>query len=374
MVMKNSRIILALSIIGLAVITLIPTQGNAEAQLPAYQIGDKWEYKMSSTGMGIEASGNIVMEVNGTSSISVNDTSYDVWVMKMSGEMSFSGPMGSGTSRMNGTAYIRQTDLATVKAITDSETTAASYGENIHSIDHTEITYDSHKDDFNFPIEIGESWVVTTNETIYSSSTYDGETWEDTYTDTIITNYECVGMETIHVPAGTFETYKIRYQEEDSEYYDIVYYSPDVGTYVRMENYDETDEIVAIAELTYYQYGAVIGGEEGIEEEEEVVEEEGGEKGFLEKNLVYISFLIGIVAGVAIALPIGLIRGRAYKRVIYPQLLSPQEQPLLTSPFTTPSAVTAVKCHACGQVMHVTSPERPLVIICVKCGVKGVLK
>ncbi|MDI6916235.1 MAG: hypothetical protein QMC80_00380 [Thermoplasmatales archaeon] len=373
---KMKRAVLILMFFGIMLVStvFISGHGGAEAEVPAFQTGDRWEYSMSGNSMGTEMSGTMVMKVTGTGIISVNGTDYDVWIMKTSGEISFTGYMGSGTSTTNGTAYIQKTDLATVKTITDTEMTGTSSWGNTHSSEHIETTYDPPKDDFDFPVKVGETWMVVTNETTYMSSTHDGETWEENYTDTITTNYKCISMETIHVPAGTFETYKIRSSEEDSEYYDIMYYSVDIGLFVKMENYDETDEIVATAELTYYQYGAVVGGEEGIGEEEEVVEEEGGEKEFLEKNLVYMSFLIGILIGVVIALPIGLIRGRAHKGVIYPQPLSPQEQMLLTSSFTMPSAVTAVQCYACGQVMHVTSPERPLVIICVTCGAKGVLK
>lgn len=372
---KMKKIVMISAFVMVLTLTvLLPTHSSAEAQPPTFQIGDKWEYEMSGTGMDGEMSGSMVIEVTGTSMVFINNTDYDVWVMKMSGNMSFSGLMGSGTSRMNGTAYLQRTDLATVKTVTDSEMTSTSSWGTTHSSDHMEITYDPPKDDFDFPIEIEKNWVVITNETVSSTSTYDGETWEDTHTDTIITNYKCVDMETIHVPAGTFETYKIRSQEEDSEYYDIMYYSADAGLFVRMENYDETDKLMMTAELTYYKYGGVVGGEEGVGGEEEVIEEDGEKKEFLEKNLVYISFLIGVIIGAVVALPIGLIRGKAYKRVIYPQPLGPQEQMLLTPPLTMPPAVTTVQCYACGQVMQVTSPKRPLVITCVKCGAKGVLR
>lgn len=296
--------------------------GNAFGDLekPTWSVGDKWEYNMTFTEGGMN--GTMKMEVEGTTTITVNDTNYDVYMLEMSGSgtMSMSGMTGNWT--MDGTGYLQQSDLAMVKTVMDMNMTMTmeypSPGTYYMSSSNT-TTYSPPLDENDFPISVGETWTATatatsTEETSSNMPYYPSGNTTSTTTET--ENYECLCTESVTVPAGTFNTYKIKSQEPGSNSYEIDYISSDVGFMVKSETYNETGQLSSTMELTSYSYA-------GPEEEEGGIGETLGK----EVGGVSILYWLIIIVIILVVIVIALVALKRKKKAPIPPVPPQTPQP-----------------------------------------------
>jgi len=174
--------------------------GVETVSTPVWQVGDEWNYTSSNM--------TAKMIVTGTETVSVGGVNYDCYVVA-------STIVSSTYGSSNSTGYFQRSTLTNVKTVAIS-----TYGTST-------ITYDPPMDVFGFPLYVGKNWSVTTTETTQSNGYSNSDV--KTYT------FTCLAKETITVPAGTFEAYKIRQQESGSLDYTINYYAPEVGCIAKWE-------------------------------------------------------------------------------------------------------------------------------------------
>lgn len=261
-------------------ITVYVDQSNAlsppTTDVPTLKVGDELHYTMDMSmleeedlleGMEMEMSTEMTMKVNKKESIEVNGIRYETYVidmtMSMSLIMTYEGESMTSSATGEGTQWLRVSDLATIKAFT--ETSYSSYG--ITTSSKSTVTYDPPMNDYNFPMIIAETWTSTCTITIEDTYTYDGE--PDTETDSYeaIMEYEALHVEDVTVLAGTYETFVIWSMETTEDYYGgggtpffgsspgytLNYYSPDIGFPVKSESYYPNRELYMSMELVSYR-------------------------------------------------------------------------------------------------------------------------
>jgi hypothetical protein len=301
---------------------------------PTLNIGDKFEYKMEESYEEYDefedmtVSGSLTLEVKAEDTININGKDYEVYIVDLKSEHTIISDIFSLTDTTRGTLWVRTSDLAMVKEETIYESTEPSdspFGDAEEYTSHDISTYDPPKDQFNFPIKVCDKWESSTMKTTTSTSSYEGETDTETYTENITIKYECLRTDSISIPAGNFEVFLLNHVEEYEDYWDeeenyedsdndgwadedeeyfgtdpydpedypfkyedsesiedgngtdefeyqyeesmgeeydylyedytIEYYSPDIGFWVKMEDYDYNRKVMYSMELTSYQPG-----------------------------------------------------------------------------------------------------------------------
>lgn len=139
---------------------------------------------------------------------------------------------------------------------TTTVTTIAGKSHTFIEISNT--TYTPPLKELDFPINVGKTWPITTTKNSTTKTIIDDvEAPEIIDVTEISRNYNCTGKETITVGAGIFETFLIKYTDQDGNYSEL-YYSPEVGNYVKEQYYELYGEyklLVKSAELLEYSYG-----------------------------------------------------------------------------------------------------------------------
>lgn len=264
--MKNIKRIIGLCVavmMYLVVFSVLSGNTSGDLEKPIWGMGDKWVYNGTSTEAGMN--GTISMEITGTTTIIVNGTNYDVYVMKTSinATLITAGMVGNVTA--NGTSYWLRSNLAGVKTVMDMNVTFTYLGTEYYMSSSNTTTYNPPVDSYHFPVSVGETWTTTATATsteVTSSNIplYQSGTKSSTTTET--KNYSCLCTESVTVPAGAFNAYKIKSQELGSNKYEMDYISSDVGFMVKTESYNETGQLSSTQELISYSYVGA-GAEEG---------------------------------------------------------------------------------------------------------------
>lgn len=203
-----------------------------QAEVPTWLIGDWWDYELGggvdAMGALLSATGNIRFEVTEIMTQTIMSTVYHLYNVSISG--SFTGS-GSGTiqgipftatvtsATLGGFWWIERGDLA---VIVDNETLAAS-GDVTTPLGTFPLTlnaeiqnsYNPSREDFDFPMEVGDQWDLTTGMTTTGYVYYFVDVPLFPIEDTIpLDNYStllgtstCSQQTVINVPAGSFESY-----------------------------------------------------------------------------------------------------------------------------------------------------------------------
>jgi hypothetical protein len=209
MLRKISRIAFSVMILLSILLNSTPVV-ISDAELPEWEVGDKWSYETPYYGLTLEER----REVTNITTINVNGTNYDVYVLQTTAS---SLPWGDFTSYN----YISISNMALVRTMV-----IWSYGTNGTE---TITIYQPPLENFDFPLSVGKTWTST-----YTSSQYDETTGYINWTETLY--YQVTGTEKIKVKAGTFKCYVI---EESNEWGDIsqrTWYSSEVKNSVKKED------------------------------------------------------------------------------------------------------------------------------------------
>lgn len=182
----------------------------SDAKLPEWSIGDIWKYKSPIR----EVPANFTIEVKDITTINVNGTDYEVYVVENIIEFPIEDIIV--TNIINN--YILRDDLSTVK----TELIEAGPG---NSTRITVTIYDPPKKDYNFPLSVGKEWNSKFFESIYEEELGYFNTTRDF-------KYKVLGEEPVTVEAGIFDCYKL---EIDVGFVDptIAWYSPEVNNVVK---------------------------------------------------------------------------------------------------------------------------------------------
>ncbi len=262
--MKRKAAIFALIILMAGLGTVVQSASDdavvlagPQAEVPAWQIGDWWDYELGggvdAMGMTMSATGNIRFEVTEIMTQNVGGIVYQLYNVSISG--SFTGS-GSGTVQgvdftatitsgtLGGYWWIERGDLAVV---VDNETVAASG--DVTTIMGTfpltlnaemTNTYDPSREDFDFPMEVGDQWDIsigmTTTGYLYYFVDIPLFPIEDTVPldnfSTLIGTSVCNQQSMINVPAGSFDSFDASMGVSDQKWY-----SEPVGFMVKWENH-----------------------------------------------------------------------------------------------------------------------------------------
>jgi hypothetical protein len=179
-----------------------------DAVKPQWNVGNTWVYNTTF----FNKNRTIEVEVTEISTVNVNDTNYDVYVVKTLSNITIQNVDYSTVVN----SYVLRSNLAKVK--TEFTETAAQ------DISITMITtYSPPRRDYNFPLKVGKTWQST-----FTESLFDGENYNNLSRRL---NYSVIEKEDLTLEAGTFESYKIKVDDDfGSTYYD--WYSPEVNNTV----------------------------------------------------------------------------------------------------------------------------------------------
>jgi hypothetical protein len=159
---------------------------------------------------------------------------------------------------VEGYRHVRISDLATVKDVMSLDMSTSIAGIELSIRMSFVMSFDPPENDFGFPLDVGKEWNSTSS--VESTSTFimtmgdDTTTETDSDTSSESTSYKCESMETISVPAGTFESYKIK-ESEDGEGYVYTYVSEKSGLFVKSELYDDEGDLGMVMKLKSYSFG-----------------------------------------------------------------------------------------------------------------------
>lgn len=272
---------LSVCVICLVMCFIVPVRyasGVETVSVPVWQVGDEW----TSTSPNMTTR----MVVTGTETVTVGGVNYDCYVLSMN----LSGAHGS----MNATGYFQRSTLVYVKAVSTS-----TYGP-------ITSTFSPPLDMFGFPLFIGKTWSVTT--TITSQGSGSPSSHQITY------NFTCLAKETITVPAGTFEAYKIKQQQSPDPYYTLNYYAPKVGFIAKSESYN------------YYNGSWHSSGDPSVLSSYEYTynEKKPSEGLFGLGTQTFWLIVVLIIVAVAIIIAFGLVFRHRKRYPVYPPSYHPQ--------------------------------------------------
>jgi len=247
-------------------LTFIPRVA-AEAAKPAHTVGDYWEYESSSSLGGLDREGNTRLTVVGKETLEVGGAGQSVFVLSFDGSGSFYGLYTdmeiSGSWTLVGKMYSRESDLYTVKYFQDYElsgtwSNTSGSGSLLISNHHT-LTRELISSDWHYPVNVGDegrdySKVTSNYSYIMEMGNSDDDqnfTEDETYFENV--TFSCLKTERITVPAGDFDAYLNKIQEEDGSYR-LKWFSPEVGASVKYKDFDENGDHYAFEKLFSYSY------------------------------------------------------------------------------------------------------------------------
>lgn len=214
--------------------------------------GDFWTYEIITYLEEIEMTGSITYAYDQDDTLEVDNVSHEVSVMSVTGSISGSGDLigvpVNVTGTYSGTVYEDMSALATVKEdmrlLANISRDTGQYIQTDVWVIHDVTTYSPPQGMDFVPgdVEPGDVWseVVdrTTNSTIEINGDLDHQSEEVdeniTFTYTVAT-----AKESVVTDAGTFECLKINLTSDESEDYDLYWYSEEVGYFVKISMFSE---------------------------------------------------------------------------------------------------------------------------------------
>jgi hypothetical protein len=262
---------------------VIENSTNAEskqANKPNWEPGNKWEYSVTSTdySSGFPAiNGTFIFTITKDTTVKVNDESYEAFEISLDSELKLDDNPGFGMFEdvdvtMTGKAYLRKSDLATVKHELTSSMIMNIYGEEMSTRSEVSTVYEPPMNDIDFPMTPGKFWTVSSLVTTKTTTTDLLHDMSNPYSYSEVTkenrSYVCLGTKQVTINAGTFEAYLIMEFDRETEFiyddmwddyrsgssraevidfgdnyeenYLINYYSPEVGYIIRADSYERT--------------------------------------------------------------------------------------------------------------------------------------
>lgn len=224
-----------------AFLVSVAASDGSSAEDEYYETGDAWIYDIDMTMDSMLLSGTYTESFDGESSKSVAGYAYSTYEMKYHGSMTVTGTLWgyavSGTATINGVDFLDQESLnVIVSDLHLSMSLSVVYLGSPVSVEYWEHNVSTYSppggvgDEPEDPDE-GTSWTKTY--TVHSETVIndDGDITEESPSFSVTETYTYMGVQTITVPAGTFECEVIQTDDGDSIWTD--WYSDSVGTYVK---------------------------------------------------------------------------------------------------------------------------------------------
>lgn len=202
-------------------------------------------------------------EINDITTIEVNGTTYEVYKIVSTANMTYTSPTMNYSVNTYAIEYRRISDLALIKQDNKVELDPTMYYAN--------ITYNPPFKEFDYPIAIGKKWNASYTQYITRST---GNGNDQASSRQITSHYKCIGKENISVKGMVFNCYVIRQTNYESELdtdspATHVYLNSSVGNLVKSEYYlNETAKqeinMTAYINLISYNYNPSIGNQKPV--------------------------------------------------------------------------------------------------------------
>ncbi|MCP8309602.1 MAG: hypothetical protein H3Z54_13085 [archaeon] len=250
MMQKRIKKMLTISLIlSMILPTILVSYASAQAEAPKYSIGDKWEYRYEDLDSGIN--GTITREIVGEEAIGTEQ--YECFKIRIWQWIQYD----TSNFSMDMNLYLLKSGLSQGRNLTVvEEDYQLERNGVIRQISNITYGPPDFLKELDFPLTVGKNWNVSTTKTETDEFPYLPPPYSGPFTETVpfSRNFSVVRTERVSVPAGTFDTYVIRYETPDGIYEE--YYSSTVGGNVRESVYDKSwNEEIRIKLLDYnYAY------------------------------------------------------------------------------------------------------------------------
>lgn len=241
-----------LAVFILAVLLIMPFSIIAAAEEEgSIIVGErsKYDYWMNMEGYILD--GEVEVKVERMTEL----LGMDVYQLSMKGDGDVSGAV-IGTFKMDMDMYYEESSKALVREQGYMEITTKQAGITYKLKSEMVDTYVPPLDLGDYPVELHEKWNATstrsTSMTFYINGILDSQ---ESASDEVTFEMECLSEKTITVEAGTYTGYEIKTTRDDGVYA-VDLYSPGVGTVMR-EDFAEDGTKIGSMELISYS-----GGEE----------------------------------------------------------------------------------------------------------------
>ena len=271
--MKKIKILILLFITSLILsFSTINTSFGADPDFPQLQVGDWWKFNIEISGE-INLVGTYTFTVVGDNvDVFQNGQNFNCYQIDLLGGGTIYGEIVGigigGTWTLTEQHYYTKSDISWVKIYSTYEDTISandnSGGTPISTIQDG-ITSKSILDviynppfeaNKGFPLTVGKSWSAATTETIKAETTINGNTESTTESEAYTKTFLVMRKELITISIGETEAYVIKRTDPDGAYAET-YYSPEVGTDVKMIEYDSIGTIQSTMELLSYEYQSI---------------------------------------------------------------------------------------------------------------------
>ncbi len=253
--------VLVAACIAIASVLVLTSMGAEAEETRSFDIGDNWVYDIEMDMDDMSLTGTYTVSIDEISTTSVAGVTYDTYTGGFDGDLLISGDIEGvtveGSATYSGALYI---DMATIDEVKsdanlsmDVEMEYLGLPYEFSTWSHDIITYSPPGGTGEEPEdpEEGDTWVMTLTQHIDSTS-FDGTSiTTESDSNTVTVSYLYVGLETITVPAGTFDCEVI--QEDDGEDIETTWYCEEVGAMVK--SVEDSDLSMSVTfELTSYEY------------------------------------------------------------------------------------------------------------------------
>ena len=223
----------------------VGSDGGGRSAFPVWSVGDEFQYVQTyyDTSMYSSYSYESTSRVENITTCTTPEGTFDVYGLSSRSYSVWVGkpPYSSGYFYSNGSSYYRTSDLAAVVSTYDS------VGPTYYS--HSYTYYKPPKDTWDYPIEVNETWNVSTTYHYVNSGVASGTPYHNEGDYTYDTDYHSLSQTSIAVKGGNFSVFKIRSSTSPTTYM-IYYFDPNMGWSVRSETYTD-GTLYSALELNY---------------------------------------------------------------------------------------------------------------------------
>jgi hypothetical protein len=250
-----------------------PITYGADQDFPQWQVGNWWKYNVEILGEVNLVGTETYTVVSDNAEVFQNGQNFKCFEIDgLAGGTIYGNVDSTGTSgtwTLTEQQYLAKSDLSWVKSYSTYEETI-SVNDNSGSIS----TISAVQDEFSsktildvtynppfeankgFPLTVGKSWSAATTEIIKTEAKFNGITESTTESEAYTKTFLVLRKESITISIGETEAYVIKRTDPDGTYAEN-YYSPEIGTDVKIIEYDSNGTILMTMELLDYEYKSV---------------------------------------------------------------------------------------------------------------------
>jgi hypothetical protein len=218
---------------------MVPAESRVD-MAPEWNMGDRWEYRVTVNGPAQTMFGNLTLEVSAVGPVRLGDRTSDAYTLTSRQTVSGNN-VDSITSSIT---YVSRSDLCVLCV---NSTIVTWYG-SLNSSAMMELRYNASDGRYRFPLDAGAAWetdyVLTRAVRLDSGLSVENRT--------IHTSFACEGALNLSVPAGRFRALKVVCCSDASNRTSY-WFSGAVRGDVRREDRDGSTGVTTVYDLKSYR-------------------------------------------------------------------------------------------------------------------------